>query len=309
VRTCIGCNQLCTGWRERGRAISCLQNPATGNELAWAELHPAARPKRIVVVGGGPGGLETARVAAERGHRVTLIERGASLGGQAALAATAPHREEFGGMIRFLERQVRKLGVELLLGREADPALIESLAPEAVVVATGARPTVPAIAGAPDGSVISAPEALAGAPIASERVVLLDDDGHQQAASVAEALAERGHAVEIVTREYYVGSELDSKTIAFLYPRLLAKGVRLSPHTVVLGFEGFDLLLGNIYGGPPRRVAAPVSLVVAGHRRAEDGLLHALRGRVPGLHGVGDCLAPRRADSAFWDANEVARAL
>jgi NADPH-dependent 2,4-dienoyl-CoA reductase/sulfur reductase-like enzyme len=139
--------------------------------------------------------------------------------------------------------------------------------------------------------------------------VLLDDDAHQQGVSVAEALADRGHDVEIVTRDYYVGMQLDSKTIAFLYPRLLAKGVRLSPHTTVVGFEGTDLLVVNIYDGPPRRVPGPVTLVVAGHRRADDALLSTLRGRVPELYAVGDCLAPRRADSAFWDANEVARAL
>jgi hypothetical protein len=139
--------------------------------------------------------------------------------------------------------------------------------------------------------------------------VLLDDDGHQPAVSVAEALAERGHQVEIVTRDYYVGSELDSKTIAFLYPRLLAKGVVLSPHTTVSGFAGADLLLTNIYGGEPRRVTGPVTLVVAGHRLPDDGLLRALHGRVAELHAVGDCLAPRRADSAFWDANQVGRAL
>lgn len=126
---------------------------------------------------------------------------------------------------------------------------------------------------------------------------------------MAEALAKRSHEVEIVTRDYYVGMQLDSKTLAFLYPRLLEKGVRLSPHTTVQGFDGGDLLLSNIYGGPPRRVAGPVTLVIAGHRQADDALLSALRGRVPELHGVGDCLAPRRADSAFWDANQVARAL
>lgn len=309
VRTCIGCNQLCTGWRERGRAISCLQNPATGNELVFAELSPAPAGRHVVVVGGGPGGLETARIAAERGHRVTLIERSDRLGGSVALAATAPHRADFAIQIRFLERQVRKLGVELRLGQTADLALIESLQPDAVVVATGAHSTVPEIRQAPPGAVLSAAEALGGPPIAAGRIVLLDDDGFQAGVSVAEALAVRGHEVEIVTRDFFVGSELDSKTLVFLYPRLLELGVRLSPQSAVLGFDGDDLLVTGIFGGQPRRVPAPVALVVAGHRRANDTLLEQLRGRVPELHGVGDCLAPRRADSAYWDANRVGRAL
>ncbi|HEY2637043.1 MAG TPA: FAD-dependent oxidoreductase, partial [Solirubrobacteraceae bacterium] len=146
IRTCLSCNQECVGRMGLNRWLGCIENPRTGRESVPAP--PVRRNgQRVCVVGGGPGGLQAAVTSARRGHRVTLFERSARLGGQVPIAASVPSRAEFLDVARNLSAEARRVGVELRTGVEADAAAVAGLGPDAVVLATGARPAVPWWAG------------------------------------------------------------------------------------------------------------------------------------------------------------------
>jgi hypothetical protein len=143
IRACIGCNQACIGHYHQGVPISCIQNPTSGRELTLGTHPPAKAARKILVAGGGPGGMKAAAVAGERGHQVILCEKSERLGGQALLAQTLPGRSEFGVIVDNLRREMDLHGVEIRLNTVVDMGLIEAESPDAIVIATGAVPYRP----------------------------------------------------------------------------------------------------------------------------------------------------------------------
>src|ERR1700675_2050883 len=143
IRACIACNQACIGHFHKGFPISCIQNPVSGRELRFGTPSPAARRKRVMVIGGGPAGMKAAVTAAERGHHTTLYEAERRLGGEALLAQMLPGREEFGGLVTNLQRELELARVPIHRGRRVDRALISASAPDVVIIATGAKPYLP----------------------------------------------------------------------------------------------------------------------------------------------------------------------
>ena len=143
IRACIACNQACIGHFHKGYPISCIQNPVSGRELRFGALAPAARRKKVMVVGGGPAGMKAAVIAAERGHHATLFEAERRLGGQALLAQMLPGRAEFGGLITNLERELELAAVQVHRGTRVDRAMIAAESPDVVLLATGAKPYRP----------------------------------------------------------------------------------------------------------------------------------------------------------------------
>src|SRR5215510_6227549 len=192
IRTCVGANEGCIDRIYQGKAVTCVQNPATGREAELGDVRATSTPKAVVVVGGGVAGLEAARMAALRGHRVVLLEKSAELGGQVLLAARAPARAEYGGIVRFLASQVRKLGVQVRLGVEAMPALVLAEHPDAVVIATGSHPYLPPVPGGDGKHVVTSRDVLAGEAKVGGRVVVVDDVHTEEALSTAELLAGQG---------------------------------------------------------------------------------------------------------------------
>jgi NADPH-dependent 2,4-dienoyl-CoA reductase/sulfur reductase-like enzyme len=162
IRACIACNQACIGRMQAGYSISCIQHPETGRELIYGDITPAEHPRRVMVVGGGPGGMKAAMVASRRGHQVTLYEKSARLGGQVLLAQLLPGRAEFGGLVTNFEREIELAGVEVIKRTEVTPELVAEQAPEAIILATGARPYVPAIEGMAEGHVVDAWQVIRG---------------------------------------------------------------------------------------------------------------------------------------------------
>lgn len=304
-RTCLGCNQECVGRVGRNHDLACVQNPRAGRERIAG---PAAGSSRVLVVGGGPAGLRAAATAAARGHRVTLCEAGADLGGQIRLAASAPGRAELGLVVGDLEAECRAEGVPIRLRAAVDELFVADFGPDALVLATGSRGVPPswAVTG-----VCDVRDVLTGAVRPSGEVLVYDELGCHQASSVAELLAARGCTVEIRTPAMVVAQELGT-TLDRERFRRTAKELGIGRYTdeVVLGTHARDgrvevWLLHHPTGTHEQHTYDTV--VCALPAEPVDDLWRTLkRTRV---HRVGDCVAPRRLTEAILDGHRVGEQL
>jgi len=267
------------------------------------------------VVGGGPGGLQAAVTAAERGHSVVLFERHDRLGGQAHVAASVPSRAEFFDIARNLIVAARREGVSIRTGVEATAETVRAEAPDVVVVATGAKPSRPWWAG-DDDRVVDVRDVLEGRVHPTGRVVVVDELGFHQATSTAELLADRGCAVEIVTNGMVVGQDLgitlDMETWNVKAHNLgIAQHVDLVPMGVSRSHDGGPEIALQLQHHPTgtdeeRRCDWVVCSV---QQQPDDDLWRALDGAPFEVHRIGDCLAPRRAHAAVIEGHRVAVAL
>ncbi len=252
--------------------------------------------------------MEAARVAAERGHQVTLLEMNDHLGGQLAIAARAPKRQDLSEFIQWQQRELDRLNVQVCLGRKATVDWILADPPDAVVVATGARPHVPEIPGMDQAHVLTAWDVLQELVETGQRIVLVDEEAQHQALSTAEFLLDQGKQVTVVTRHFYAGLDIGITTLVPLYERLFSKGIDVTPHSRVAAIEPQSVTIENIYSGQIQNSPADTVVLAAGGR-ALDGLYHELKGRVGELHVAGDCVAPRKLHHALLEGTRVARAL
>ena len=311
IRTCIACNQSCAGRGSNlGLPITCIYNPVTGHERDWAEPGPAQVKKKVVVVGGGPAGMEAARVAAQRGHQVVLFERSDRLGGLVKLAMKPPTRQSFEEIILFGEKQLPKLGVDVRLETEADVEAILAEDPQAVIVATGSTPYMPEIPGVEGSNVLTVADVLSGAET-GQRVAIVDTQGTLPACLLADYLADQGKQVQIVTGLPMVGAGIYARAVwHHLYGRLVGKGVVMSPMTGVTRIGEDSLDVYHIVSPDITWSIEPVdTVVVVGGGQVNDTLYRELQGKVSGLHAVGDCAQPRDIEMATYQAHKVALSL
>ncbi|MBI3969208.1 MAG: FAD-dependent oxidoreductase [Chloroflexi bacterium] len=309
IRPCIACNQGCIHMVELNRPISCLMNPTAGNEQEWGDgtLTPTEAPKRVLVIGGGPAGLETARVAALRGHAVTLWERQPEVGGQVNLSDRIPARGEFTYARTYFEQQCRKLGVQIECGLEATPERVKELSPDAVVVATGATPKRFQVPGAPH--VFTIWEALESPDRLGNHVAFLEADGNWQSVATAEYLADIGKKVTVVTAQASVGWRITTYSLLAVRPRFREKKIKILPIHAIKALDGTTLVLEDLSTGETERLEGVNSIVASIGGVVEDRLYKRLRGQVPELHQVGDCVAPRTALEAILEGHATGRAL
>ena len=318
VRPCISCNQLCIGRRMRDYHISCLVNPSVGREHTWDgdSAPPAANPRHVLVVGGGPAGLETARVAAERGHRVTLVEKDDALGGQFRLAAAQPERDEIGELLTWYRDQLEKLQVRIELGTEMTADSIRDFGADAVVVSTGSRPTrtgfqralphIDALPGVEQDNVCTIHDVLEGAVVPGKRVLLLDDiNGWWPASGTVLHLAGKGHSVTVVTASEKPAESLD---VSHLGPstreRFAKSGVRVVCAHALTRWAGNTATVMNLYTGEKDEMTFD-SLVLATTNTVDDGLARELAGDDIEVHGIGDMVAARTASMAFYEGRTL----
>jgi NADPH-dependent 2,4-dienoyl-CoA reductase/sulfur reductase-like enzyme len=306
IRPCVGANQ-CIDRLYFGRSIVCIHNPAIGREKELASWTRAPVSKRVVVVGGGPAGLEAARMASLRGHRVLLLEQSGQVGGQVLTAGRAPGRGELLGITRWLEGQARKQGVEIRLNVRATPESILSEAPEAVIVATGGRPYRPDLPGFDAPNVVTSRDVLDGLAEPGPRVLVIDDDGAETAPSVAEHLAHGGRAVEIITPLRRVGEKLGDTTFPVVYRRLYGAGVVLTPNLRPVAFHRGILTLRNVYSGQEEKRSGIDTVVLSMGNRSADENYRELKGRMSDLHLVGDAMAPRGVHHAILEGTRAGR--
>jgi NADPH-dependent 2,4-dienoyl-CoA reductase/sulfur reductase-like enzyme len=321
VRPCISCNQLCWGRRSRDYWISCLVNPSAGRESQWGgdRFEPAPTPGSVLVVGGGPAGLEAARVAAERGHAVTLLERGHELGGQFRLAGRQPSRQQILDLLGWYERRLGALGVDVRRGTEASAEDVVDARADHTILATGSRPPgtgfqralpmADRLPGAEREDAVSIQHVLAGSSPVAGRVVVSDDLNDWRGLGTALQLAEAGHEVTIVTSAPTVGAGLfHSAADVPLRRRFAAAGGTQRPDSVVLGWDGAQVAIRSTLTGAEESIPAD-TLVIAETPIAETALAGELRRRGVAFEAIGDCVAPRRASLAIYEGRELARRL
>jgi NADPH-dependent 2,4-dienoyl-CoA reductase/sulfur reductase-like enzyme len=304
IRTCIHGNEGCFSRQQRVGDITCVYNPRTGREDQWEKLEPVSDYRKVLIIGGGPAGLEAARVAAKRGHEVVLHEKTDRLGGQIHLLAKTPFRQDYLQIATWLERQARRSGALVRLNSELGADDVVAASPDVVIVATGSTDMRPEIPGSDLPGVFSAREFLAGANV-GDRVVVGDWDGRHMGMSVAEALATRGHQVEIVSSAFFIGMDADLLTWRPAFDRLLSLGVKMSPLEEIVAIQDGGVTIRRSNGD--RRELEADSIVLCTKGRAERSLHRALKDKVKELHAIGDCWAPRQLEQAIFEGSSVAR--
>jgi 2,4-dienoyl-CoA reductase-like NADH-dependent reductase (Old Yellow Enzyme family) len=326
VRACIGCNQGCWQPVNMGYPISCTINPAAGVEGVWAEdlIVPAERPGHVLVVGGGPAGMEAARVAALRGHRVTLVEGSAGLGGQVSIAKRAPRLHSIGDIAFWLEQEIYRLGVEVRTSTYFEADDVIAAKPDFVVIATGAlprdngmqyaRPDHP-VPGFDRPHVLSAPDLLT----VSERdlgrtAVVFDDVGHYEAIAAAEHLIAKGLAVTFVTRFSVVAPQLDFVTrVDPAFRRFAESGdFRLLIRSHLEEITDKNCAVRTLYRPEAEIVPADTVIFISakeGLRAVYDDLRDKGFERGRNIAIVGDALAPRDLQFAISEGHRLVRAM
>ncbi len=321
VRPCISCNQMCWGRRSRDYWISCLVNPSAGREFQWGgdRLSPAMKPRRVLVVGGGPAGMEAARVAAGRGHRVTLAEASHQLGGQFRLAGMQPRRAQILDLIAWYEEQLRQHQVQVQLNSPIEADDVKRAGADAVVIATGSQPAGTgfqrfwpgndALPGIGRGKVWSVEEVMARRARPGKRVLLVDDGGNWRGCGTAWHLAEQGHAVTLVTPDGMVGKELVRSAADFPLRRKLKQlGVSFVTDSAVTAWHGDAATVVDLLDGGEQRIECD-ALILATPNVSETTLIDALEEDTLEVHVVGDCVAPRWAVHAIYEGRKLGLSL
>ena len=306
IRPCVGDSTGCIDRIIEGEPMRCIYNPAIGREREWATIDRAAVPRRVLVIGGGPAGLEAARVAALRGHRVTLFERADELGGAARVTARQPGREELIQIARWLGDQVRALGVDVRMATEATLERVRAERPDVVILATGARPVEPPVR---PGTVpvVSASAVLSGDVEAGRNVLVVDHTGQQAGCAVAELVADRGGRAEVVSRQFHPAVDCGLTNTVSLYRRLFRKGVELTAHHDLREVDEEGVTLFNYYNQRERRVVGLDQVVVVTSPVPNDDLLAPLKEAGLDVRAVGDCVAPRDIENATYEGHRAAR--
>ncbi len=309
IRACIGCNQACIGHFHLGYAISCIQHPETGRELDYGSLKPAVRRKKVLIAGGGPGGMKAAAVAAARGHDVTLYESAGRLGGQALLAQLLPGRSEFGGIVTNLTREMELAGVKVVKNTKVDAALVRREAPDAVILATGAKPRRPAFEGAETAHAVDVWQLLNGEVNVGASALVADWRCDWIGMGIAEKLARAGCRVRLAVNGYMPGQRIQQYVRDQWNGSLHKLGVEIIPYARLYGADGNTVYLQHMTSGEPIVCEGVDTLVLAlGHE--QDSKLADSAADWPGeIHRIGDCVAPRTAEEAVLEGMKAGWAI
>jgi 2,4-dienoyl-CoA reductase-like NADH-dependent reductase (Old Yellow Enzyme family)/NADPH-dependent 2,4-dienoyl-CoA reductase/sulfur reductase-like enzyme len=313
IRPCIGyneCHLTDTSHKFHRTRIHmvCAVNPAATREEEMAVV-PTEAPRRVMVIGGGPAGMEAAATAALRGHDVVLYDRLSELGGQLLTVARDPSQSHLWRFIEYQKGQVHRSGVDVRLDTLVDRSLVQTVAPDAVVVATGSEPFIPTLPGVDSSHVTNAVAVLRGeARLGHSVLVIAGLEDHVVPLAIADLLATRGHEVRLAAETVTIGAGVERRTQLVLLKRLLEKGVVLLPMTSVTGIYDRSVSTFHTLTAAAGQIEDVDSIVIAMGGRAVDGLADALAERAS-VHLIGDSLAPRRLVHAVLDGARIGRAI
>jgi len=296
IRPCLRCNEYCIGRLWSFKTASCTVNPLVGKERYY-DLNPVQKPKKVMVIGGGPAGMEAARVAALRGHQVVLYEKDNEFGGQLKAPSRISFKEPVRGLINYLSVQLRKLGVKVELGKEVTPELVDLIKPDAVIVATGANPLVPQFPGVENDSVITAPDLHLGKKKAGDTVVVAG--GGLVGLETALSLALEGKKVTAIKTRREILRDLNPVNRGALLAELSKIGVTILTDLIIQKFTDQGLVATDMEGKEHTFKADTV--VIALGAESENKLAESLTDKVSELYVVGDCVSPRRIGEAMHE--------
>ncbi len=322
IRPCISCNQICIGRRFRDYWSSCLVNPSVARESEWGgdRVAKTENSKDILVVGGGPAGLETARVAAEKGHRVKLVEGTGELGGQFRLAAGQPERGEINALLSWYQSQLKRLGVAVEMRKEMTAQEVQKSGADSIVICTGSIPTRTgfqrvyadrdSLPGVDQENVCTVHDVLDGSIMPCTNILLLDDiDGWWPATGTALHLAEQRHYVTIVTASEKAAARLDNCLMGDTTRERLSRfGIEVLLATSLESWNGETATLVDLYSGEKEEREFE-SLVLATTNTSENRLYSELENSGLDLYQVGDVVAARTAHMAIFEARKLGLSL
>ncbi len=311
IKPCVGCHEGCIARVRKNHYCSCAVNPATGIERELA-ITPAKRKRSVLVIGGGPAGMEAARVLALKGHKVTLWEKEDSLGGQLIAASVPDFKEDYKLLLRYLRTQIKKLGITVELEKEATLELVEEFDPEAVFVATGASHIIPEIEGIQEGiekgKVLTAVDVLLGKGRVGETVVV--SGGGLIGCDTALHLATRGKSVTIVKGRPIetLSSDIPWGNALDMVKLLDDNKVKIFDKTNVLKITESGVDIADQKGEESSFVADTI-VVARGMKPTNGSFVEALRDKVPEFYAIGDCVKPRKILNAIWGGYRIARVI
>ena len=289
IRPCIGL-MLCWSRTAHPEGISCSLNPSVGHEEKF-KITPAEKKKRVMVIGGGVAGLEAARVAAQRGHQVTLYEKESYLGGQLVIAAKTPTRAEMIKPIEYYQQQFKRLGVVVRLGTKVTKEMVAAENPDEIVLAAGGLPKPLTIPGAEAGAVavVQGRDVLMGVAKTGKKVVVVAAESGMEGLGTAAFLADENKSVEVLVPQRRAGQDLEKITAAFLFYRLNQKGVVLSERTQIEKVDGRTVVVSKGFDTAARRIENVDTIVLSLGSVSNDELLKALGGLGKKVRAIGQC--------------------
>jgi len=300
IRPCIFCNQGCIGLISLDLGMRCNVNAALGREREY-EIRPAERVKNVLVVGGGPAGLEAARVAGLRGHKVILYEKNSGLGGQMLLASAAPFKKDIKRLVDYYVAQMKKAKIEVNLGQELTADMVEKIGPDVVILATGAEPLVPDVTGVGGENVVTANDVLGGVREVKDRAVVAG--GGMVGCEVAALLAQSGKKVTVVEILDDFAIDMPSSIKKFYVDEFAKHGVAVLTESKIEEISERCVVVAKKDWQKEEIEAETVVLALGS--TANKKLLDDLKGKVPELYSIGDCVEPRTILEAVAEGARV----
>ena len=299
IRTCIACNHCFGSMRSDAgdfHGVTCAINYRAGRELDYP-IASTTRPKKVLIIGGGPAGMEAARVAALRGHKVILMEKDNKLGGQLLLAVIPPGKDEIDELIRYLTVQLEKLNVEVKLGQEVTAEMVQEAKPDVIIVATGATPLIPNIPGVDRHNVVTAIDVLLGKEVGN-RVIIVG--GGLVGCETAEFLVQKGKKVTVLEMLERIAHDMLRPNRWVIIQNLRNAGVRLE--ALARAEEITDEGVRATRNGGSELFEADTVVLAVGLDPEKQLARELGEKRIGPVHVIGDCARPRRIADAIEEA-------